>query len=283
MDNPALIQNTPEWLEMRRNKVGASDAPIIMEASPWTTPYQLWQQKLGLVPKGVTTERMARGTALEDLARQELEKLTGLLLFPKVCFHASISYMMASIDAMDSEGKYAAEIKCPSAFDHAKAQAGHIPDKYIPQLQHQLEVCQLEKGYYFSFDGSQGVVVEIYRDDKYIKKLLKKEKEFWECLQEFVAPDLTEKDYVVKNDPSWLNAAIQWKTLSEQIETLEDQKNKLKDFLISMAHNHNSMGAGVKVSKVIRKGNVDYSKIPELSDVNLEAYRKNPIEYWKII
>ena len=42
----ALIQQTDEWLEMRRNKIGASDAPIIMEVSPYKKPNQLMEDKL---------------------------------------------------------------------------------------------------------------------------------------------------------------------------------------------------------------------------------------------
>ena len=43
--NIELTQNTPEWLEFRRKKIGASDAPIILEVSTWKTPYQLWLVK----------------------------------------------------------------------------------------------------------------------------------------------------------------------------------------------------------------------------------------------
>jgi predicted phage-related endonuclease len=46
-----MQQQTPEWLEFRKNKIGASDAPIIMETSPWKTPYQLWLEKLSLDAK----------------------------------------------------------------------------------------------------------------------------------------------------------------------------------------------------------------------------------------
>jgi len=38
-----LQQNTPEWIAFRVDKLGASDAPIIMESSPWTTPDRDWE------------------------------------------------------------------------------------------------------------------------------------------------------------------------------------------------------------------------------------------------
>lgn len=42
-----LLQNTQEWEKFRLQKIGASDAPIIMGVSPWKTPFQLWLEKQG--------------------------------------------------------------------------------------------------------------------------------------------------------------------------------------------------------------------------------------------
>ena len=39
----------------------ASDTPVVLGVSPWRTPYQLWQHKLGLVEPEVTPA-MLHGT-----------------------------------------------------------------------------------------------------------------------------------------------------------------------------------------------------------------------------
>ena len=39
--------NHDEWLEWRRQGIGSSDSASIMGTSPYTTPYQLWEEKLG--------------------------------------------------------------------------------------------------------------------------------------------------------------------------------------------------------------------------------------------
>ena len=41
-----LVQQSEEWLEFRRSRIGASDAPIIMGVSPWKTHYKLWVEKI---------------------------------------------------------------------------------------------------------------------------------------------------------------------------------------------------------------------------------------------
>lgn len=278
-------QNTPEWLEMRKNKIGASDAPPIMGTSKYKSAFKLWQEKLDLVPMDTITPAMQRGHDLEDRARQELERLTDHFLLPQVKFHKSIEYMMASLDAIDPEGKYAAEIKCPNKQDHEIAKSGNVPDKYYPQLQHQLEVCELDCIDYFSFDGQEGVIVKVFRNDQYIKKLLQKEFVFWECMQNFIAPELTEKDYEVYSDEQWKVLAQEFLKVQESLKAYDDLVKKAKELenqIISMANHRNCMGEGIKVTHYFRKGNVDYSKIPELKDINLDGYRKKPTECYRI-
>jgi len=277
-----LKQNTPEWLEARKSKIGASDAGVIMGASPWATPYQLWEQKLDLSPATFQNQAMKRGLDLEDTARIELEKMTGLCFLPCVKFHASISYMMASLDGLDIEGKHIAEIKCGNKIDHELAISGQVPDKYVPQLQHQLEVCQLDMVHYFSFDGQKGVVVKFYRDDKYIKKMLKEEEKFWECMQSFIPPEMTSRDYELKTEHAWARVAHEWKNTHFQLKELEAQERMLRDNIISMSGSKNSIGGGIKVTRSLRKGNVDYSAIPELKEVIIDKYRKKPVESYRI-
>lgn len=185
-----MKQNTPEWLEMRKNKIGASDAPVIMEVSPWKTPYQLWEEKLGVRKSPLLTKAMRHGVEMEPIARAEFEKMTGIPVFPEVRFHPEREWMMASLDGVDIEGKYAVEIKCPkSSADHEMAMNGIVPEKYIPQLQHQMEVCGLEMIFYFSFYGSSAKIIEVGRDDTYLCFLVKKESEFWRCIQDFEPPE----------------------------------------------------------------------------------------------
>jgi len=271
-------QNTIEWEVMRKNKIGASDAPIIMEVSPYKTPYQLWQEKLDLVPLPEKTRGMVRGHALEEKARSRLEQLTDKLYLPQVKFHPSLSWMMASLDCIDIEGKSIAEIKCPNRDDHEMAINGKVPEKYYPQLQHQIEVTQVDSMIYFSFDGKDGCIVNVYRDDKYIKNMIQKEKDFWDCMQSFVAPALLDRDYQERTDSEWLAMAQEWLLINKAYKDAEKREKELKDKLTSLAKNQNCKGGGVKFSSYSRKGSIDYESIPELQKVNLDLYRKNPIQ-----
>jgi putative phage-type endonuclease len=277
----ALVQQSPEWHEMRRNKLGASDAPIIMNVSPWKTPYKLWEEKLGM-GQDVSTYAMKRGLDMESEAREEFERLTGIMMFPAVLFHREHDFMMASLDGIDLAGKSIVEIKCPGKVDHECAMDGEVPQKYYPQLQHQLSVSELDFVFYFSYDGKSSKLIEVNRDDKYIKNMIFKEREFYRCIQELEAPELVERDFVQKNDQQWIETAGQWKLVNAQLKALEAEEKQRRKELIAMCGNVNSMGGNIKLSRSLRKGSVDYKCIPELETVDLEHYRKESIEVWRL-
>ncbi len=276
----ALSQNSPEWLEFRKTKIGASDAPIIMEVSPWKTPYQLWEEKIGL--KENVVNYAMRGTLMEDEARQSFEQQIGMSMFPMVKVHPEKDWAIASLDGIDIEEKLIVEIKCPGKEDHMTAMKGEVPEKYYPQLQHQLFVTGLDMVYYFSYTPTSSKILEVKREDYYIREMVAKSKKFHDCVMNFTPPELTERDYVERSDKEWEALSSSYLNVQEKIKALEEEEKSIRENLISIASSSNSIGYGIKLSKIIRKGSVDYQSIPELKDVNLEKYRKTPIQSWRI-
>ena len=58
-----LVQGSAEWHEHRRNHRNASETPAVLGVSPWMTPYQLWQIKLGAGRAGSHAGDAARHAA----------------------------------------------------------------------------------------------------------------------------------------------------------------------------------------------------------------------------
>lgn len=275
-------QGSEEWLAWRRSGIGSSNAACLMGFYDYNTPYKLWLDKLGLSSSKETTSAMQRGHDLEPIARESFEKATGIKMTPTIKLHNSITYMNASMDGMSDCGKYAIEIKCPKREFHEMALSGQVPAIYFPQLQHQIEVCGLGKIFYFSFDGKNGIVLEIDRDDDYIKRMIVIQKEFWDCVLNFEPPALTDKDYTQRDDIEWTSAARNYQDIQQQMKYLKEKKETARKNLIQLSGNCSSQGVGLKLSRIVRKGNVNYSDIPELKIVDLEKYRKPPIETWRI-
>ncbi len=125
-----LVQGSPEWHEHRRTHRNASETPIVLGVSPWQTPYELWQQKLGrTVPE--VTPAMLHGTQLEPAARAAYERQTGLVMQPLVMVDGEYS---ASLDGLTLAGDRIVELKCPLKGRDSTLwktiAAGRLPEYY---------------------------------------------------------------------------------------------------------------------------------------------------------
>lgn len=278
-----LEQGSPEWLLFRRKKIGASDASTILGKNQWSTPYQLWLEKITGEGKK-DNEFMKHGRDNEEPARELFEKMTGIVVSPAVACSCEREWQAASFDGIDMDHSAIVEIKCPKNYtDHIEAKEGTIPEKYIPQVQHQLAVSGLNMAYYFSYQNGEGAIVEVKRDDDYLKQLLKVEEKFYfEHLVTGEPPALTDKDYVERCDDMWDTLSYLYLQANKKIKALEEEEKAIRERLIHAAQSRNSRGNGVVVTRMFVKGNVDYKAIPELSGVNLEAYRKPTREQWRI-
>lgn len=283
-----LAQNTPEWLEFRRDKIGASDAPIILGVSPFKTPYQLYLDKVYYIQQ-TQNAAMRRGHELEAEAREyfcnvyeeiHLEKVT---VIPYVVQSDTYEWMIASLDGLDLEKNVLVEIKCPGQKDHDIAMSGKIPDHYIPQLQHQLYVTGIDKMFYLSYrtGDTHPVLLEYRPDKKNLEKLIREETKFLKCMLTKTPPE-TEEDCEEISDLDTLELAMQYSRVKDELEALSSEEVALKTKLIELSNGKNCRMGRVKISQCLRKGTVDYSKIEQLSGVDLDRYRKPGTAYTQV-
>ena len=279
-----LVQGTPEWLEFRRQGVFASDSPVIMGVSPWKTILDLYWDKI----KGretIVTPAMQRGKDLEPEARNLFQSLTGHFVFPDVIIDEKDPWLGASLDGINDEG-IIVEIKTPGKKDHELALSGKIPDKYYPQLQHQMWVCRVTEMYYFSYSPTSldtWALVKVYRNDEYLKDWYERVQDFYQNLMQQVPP------LCLPTDKEEANESEDFKYCEEclsnlllKIKTFEEEAEILQNKLIELCHGKPMKGNILKVSNITRKGSIDYKAIPELKGIDLEPYRQNSSSYWKI-
>jgi putative phage-type endonuclease len=274
-----MEQGTKEWLELRRTKIGASDAAVILGISPYKTPFQLWEEKVF----GKDQEQngaMARGSAMEQEARECFEKMTGLSVMPKVFVQ---DWRMASLDGITFDGKTLVEIKCPNKQVHALAEEGLVPDYYMAQMQHQFAVSGADKGYYFSYSGGKGILVEVAPQPEFIYDMMILEEKFWHLMVNKEAPPLSERDYIDKRyDKMWEIHAQLWLDSHYALKKAELDEEVARKHLLELSEGRNALCSKVKVTRSFCKGAVDYKLVPELIGVDLELYRKPPCEKWRL-
>jgi putative phage-type endonuclease len=268
-----LVQGSVEWHEHRRKYRNASETPVVLGVSPWQTPYRLWQIKLGLVEPEVTPA-MLRGTELEPAARAAYETLTGNVMQPLVLVDGEYS---ASLDGLTLGGDRLVEIKCPFKGRDSTlwktVEAGRLPEHYQWQVQHQLMVTKAEAADVFVFDGAEGIQLEVTPDHSTWPQIHAAWDAFARDVTEPHAPPLTARDTRVRDDPEWLSAAAAYLELRTAYDELTAKVGEAKERLTSLATHAKEEGGGLVVTRFLKRGSVDYKRVPQLIDVNLDAFR----------
>jgi putative phage-type endonuclease len=278
-----LHQNTSQWHRWRMQGIGASDAPVIMGETPFKTPRTLWSIKTGRVQEEPAGPAARRGHELERFARRAYERQTGIQMEPLCLVHEELEWMRASLDGLTFDGSTLLEIKCPlSLRDLASAREGRIPYQYHAQLQHQLEVSGAQQAHYWSFNGNDGILIEIRPDREYAKRLVETEAAFWHLVKENRWPEVSGEELDLSADPDWRHTALRYREVRLRLESAAFEEHRLRAMITRMATARRTYGCGVEVVKSSRRGAVDYSAVPELRGVNLEPYRKPLVGVVKI-
>ena len=186
------------FAEDRLNGIGGSDASAILGMHSWTTPLKLYLIKTREIDRGEPSDPEAAqvGVMIEDLIAQLYEKRTGRKTRRrnKQIVHPEIDWMRVHIDrridsVTDREGPGVLEAKNVSSFKAADwwdAETGEptAPIMYQIQMQHALMVTGYKWGAFAALIGGNRLVeFDVVRDDVFIERLFKAEKEFWASVQ----------------------------------------------------------------------------------------------------
>jgi len=205
-------QRTPEWYEVRKGLMTASDVAGALGIKPFASfkgdPRQeLLMKKLNNAPvKGMALEH---GVKYESDAADLAMSVLGERMFEfGLLVHDKYKWLAASPDGITSRG-YAVEIKCPM---RRKIVPGEVPHHYLPQIQVQLEVCNLEFCYFIQYkpgfmqdDGKPFIdIVVVERDREWFAQHKDILYEFWSELmskRQTHIPVEVESDVVLTIDP----------------------------------------------------------------------------------
>lgn len=190
-----------EWLEIRKKGIGGSEVSAIMGDNPWSSPLQVYLDKLGLADPIEETEQMYFGKLLEPVVAQAFTDKTGLktkeLRF--VLQHDLYPFLLANIDRVIDHpqwGRGILECKTTNAFNLSDWENGNVPRHYMYQVQHYLGVT----GYSYAYiacliGGSAFRYVRIERDEPLIAHLQERATDFWyNCILPKNKPNVSHMD-----------------------------------------------------------------------------------------
>ena len=250
-----------EWLELRRNGIGGSDASVVMGKNPWRSIQQLWEDKTGKTQvQENSNEYTYWGNVMEGIIRKEFMNRTGLKVRQKhfMMFHPQFSFMFADVDGIvtDEQGeKCIFEAKTVSQYREDEWKNGKIPTEYMMQVQHYLAVCNMQKAYIAALiGGNHFIYYTILRDEEMIADLVYAEKKFWEynvkcdirpeiddseATKEFL--DRKYKESVkdsVPLDRSLVKVLEEYQNVSGQLKVMEKRKTGLSNQLKAALGEH---------------------------------------------
>lgn len=278
-----IEQHSEEWHKMRCNYIGASMAPIIMGASPWKTPYRLWQEMLHIVEPPTMTEVMQYGIDMEPIAREAFNDFSCGNYEPCVVMNEKYPWLMASLDGWDADFEEALEIKCPGEKDHQLALNGKIPEKYYWQLQQQMLLTDTKRMNYWSYRNGKGAHVIVHANAEDQKRLIKETYTFWLHLKDFTEPPKTDKDIELEliNSPDLFELYRHYSYLKSSIDHFTKDLEETKQKIIA-DRDIGFQTDFMRVTRIESKGRVQYEKIPELAGINLDNYRSESKTHWRI-
>ena len=192
-------------------------------------------------------------------------------------------FMLANLDGVvkEPDGSFAVfEAKTASEYKRDVWEHG-VPEEYIFQLQHYMAVTGYDKAYVAAVVGGNSYYChEVPRDDRYIRKLIRKESEFWDCVLNVTEPkadaspatkSYLEEKYAESDDTEIILPAGAEKIikdyiyLKEQIKQLSEKKDGIANIIKSIMKEHEvgRIGSNKVIWSTVKRKNLDSRKLKE--------------------
>jgi putative phage-type endonuclease len=155
---------TGEWLAWRGRGIGASDIAGILGISPWSSPYSVWQSKVGgYGSDGPGSEAMRWGTLLEDAVLDEAARRLGVTVTERQVRreHPDHVWARATLDGTYADGPdippwgHEADAGVLEAKVTSDPRWHEVPVYYEVQCQWQMEVAGLPRAWVAALHGGR--------------------------------------------------------------------------------------------------------------------------------
>ena len=190
-----------EWMEQRRQGIGGSDAGAIMQASKWSSPLSVWMEKTGRsTPEALDSEAVNFGKDMEPLIRHELfpkylqknyEAIATVIDPMYMWRNKNRPWQQANVDGWvffeepiwgGSLGLAGLEIKTGSSYmliEWGGVDGNKVPDSYYWQVQHYMDVFNMQLWIVFGVIGNARLIRFVPRDQAHIDEMRESQERFW--------------------------------------------------------------------------------------------------------
>jgi putative phage-type endonuclease len=254
------------------------------------TAIELWEQKIGLRDPTEQNEAMKLGHKHEEKIRQwasEWSNENDYNFTPDVVVHPKIDFIMASLDGVDFENEVVLEAKVCNEEIFKQIRSGLCPDHFYPQIQMQLACTGFYHCWLVAYNpkSDEFYRLMVYQDDDAIEYYIKAAQTFKDCVDNLTSPHMTDRDYYQEDNEELALLCSQYKEIQGIIKVFEEQEAKIKKEIIELSSSRNTRCGSFKITKVNRKGSIDYAKLFYdlcINDTEIEKFRKCDTEYFTI-
>lgn len=186
-----------EWLAARRAGIGASDIAGIMGLSPYTTPFQVWADKVYELPEDHDDdEAMLWGNLLEGLILDEWGRRNWPVEDRRLLLRSTETpYFMATPDGLTDNGTQGAVVEAKVTSDWSWAEP---PQHYVLQVQWQLIVTGYRVGYLTALHAARRLATyEIEADPDAQAEMIATAHDFWKLVEANEPPPIDAEDNAV--------------------------------------------------------------------------------------
>lgn len=172
-----------EWIKLRRQGIGGSDAAAILGLSQYSSAYQIYCDKTGLLTEEEDNEAMRQGRDLEQYVADRFEEAAGKKArrCNFILINEQYPFMLGNIDRMITGEDAGLECKTTSALNKSDFENGDVPASYYVQCMHYMALTGKQKWYLAVLVLNRGFYwFEIPRNEEEIRALISAEKDFWE-------------------------------------------------------------------------------------------------------
>ena len=284
-----------EWLQLRMNYIGGSDAGAVIGANPYKSAYALWAEKTGRIPEFQGNLITEVGSYLESFVAKLFEKTTGKKVRKKnrILVNEKYPFACADVDRMIVGEKALLEIKTTNSFlIMRQLRSTEFPDAYYAQCVHYLAVTGWERIYLAVLVNCRDFKIYcLERDQDEINALMSAEKEFWKMVREDTAPapdgadstaaaintlypESTEKSVNLDELDNALEAYMSYNAQVKVLASLRDeQANIIKEYMKEAGRGESDR---FKVSYITSERRTFDTKRfeKEHNDIDLQSYYK---------
>ena len=181
-------QGSADWLEWRKEGVGASESAILANCSKYGTVDSLIMDKMSL-SEHKDNGGMFWGRAREPELRKNVLSRYKFDAEPVCLSHPELTFMRASYDLISKDFKWACEIKTVNPKIFKALQEGTLPPDHYWQVHHQYAVTpELEELIYYAVNRKDGIdreiTMSIKKDERMIAACIENAEKFMKRLNE---------------------------------------------------------------------------------------------------